>query len=448
MRRGLCVLLSLVLIVSLLAACGQQDTPATPAANAPAADAPAADAPTAADPPADSPVITVAMGWGPYETWFRNILHEAEAATGLTIEIFEITGGIADFVTEIASGGASGIDVWNLDGPQLPRRAADGNLVPITHMVDQADMGDFFDAAITAITYDGDIYAMPYIVHGLGLFYNKVMFAEAGLEAPRTMDDITQAAIALTDAENDIWGIGLAGGNVNSEPAGHILDWGVRFGGSDLLNAQGELVWGDQGTIDALQWHMDMIYTYQAAAPESPSWWAGDIANALLQGRVAMGLGWPFNYTDSLNPEVTAEHVLGNIGVVPGPVTNNVYAWVWSIMSTSNNPEAAFKFMEWGSSSDIVARLGSELLVPICRSSSVDIMMSGGLTPEEEAAVIGLTGVLEQGFTPFITPSWAPMRSDMVDGLNMILTTPGINIAAEVENMRESMLRIQAEEGT
>jgi multiple sugar transport system substrate-binding protein len=56
---------------------------------------------------------------------------------------------------------------------------------------------------------NGDLYAAPVNWDSIAIFYNKEMFDAAGLEYPTagwTWDDFAEAARALTDPENDVYG--------------------------------------------------------------------------------------------------------------------------------------------------------------------------------------------------------------------------------------------------
>ena len=69
---------------------------------------------------AEPTVVRVACGTGQYEMWYRELEAKCEAETGLDIEFVEVSGGLEAVMMEHLSGGASNIDVWNIDGPNIP----------------------------------------------------------------------------------------------------------------------------------------------------------------------------------------------------------------------------------------------------------------------------------------------------------------------------------------
>ena len=75
---------------------------------------------------------------------------------------------------------------------------------PIDDLLDQSDVKDkLLDAAIEQGSYNGHVYAIPYLNVSLaGIFYNKDMFKQYGLEEPKTLADLEN--ICATLKENGI----------------------------------------------------------------------------------------------------------------------------------------------------------------------------------------------------------------------------------------------------
>lgn len=72
-------------------------------------------------------------------------------------------------------------------------RIADLSELPFTEYV--------YPSALEAATYDGKVYGYPANVEYLGVFYNKDMFAEAGIETvPTTRDEFEAACAKLEEA--------------------------------------------------------------------------------------------------------------------------------------------------------------------------------------------------------------------------------------------------------
>ena len=78
------------------------------------------------------------------------------------------------------------------------------NLQPLVER-DSVDSDDFWEAEVEQITYQGDLYALPYDFSNLGVAYNINIFNEAGIEVPDgswDWDGLRTVAEALTTRED------------------------------------------------------------------------------------------------------------------------------------------------------------------------------------------------------------------------------------------------------
>lgn len=84
---------------------------------------------------------------------------------------------------------------------------------PVDELFEQSEIKDkLLDAAVEQGSYNGHIYGIPYLNVSLaGIFYNKEMFEEYGLEEPETLADLE--AICDTLKENGITPFALANGS-------------------------------------------------------------------------------------------------------------------------------------------------------------------------------------------------------------------------------------------
>ena len=57
-----------------------------------------------------------------------------------------------------------------------------------------SERAQFFQGTLDGATYDSKIYAMPWYNNGPGLFYRKDTFQAAGVQAPKTYDEMLAAA--------------------------------------------------------------------------------------------------------------------------------------------------------------------------------------------------------------------------------------------------------------
>lgn len=96
-------------------------------------------------------------------------------------------------------------DVLTLDGPNTAAYAKSGILAPIDEYITEKD--DLLESIVAQGTYDDKMYAVGFSESGVGIFYNKAMFKEAGiseeqlptLEKPWTWDEFNAIAKTLTE---------------------------------------------------------------------------------------------------------------------------------------------------------------------------------------------------------------------------------------------------------
>ena len=75
---------------------------------------------------------------------------------------------------------------------------------------DRVDMGQYVSAVTSGYKWKGQQFGIPKDTNSFGLFYNKKLFAEASVGAPKpswTWDDLVKAAIKLTDQSKGVYGV-------------------------------------------------------------------------------------------------------------------------------------------------------------------------------------------------------------------------------------------------
>jgi multiple sugar transport system substrate-binding protein len=87
-------------------------------------------------------------------------------------------------------------DVLMLDNPDLQQIAATGALAPLNDLGLNGD--GVAKGVVDASTYQGKLYGLQPVTNTIGLFYNKDMLAKAGVQPPKTWDELKTAAKKLT----------------------------------------------------------------------------------------------------------------------------------------------------------------------------------------------------------------------------------------------------------
>jgi len=208
----------------------------------------------------------------------------------------------------------------------------------------------FYPTAVRDFTAkDGNIYAIPWEIDGLAVFYNKQLLSSAGYDEPPTdWDSFIELAQELT-VKNDAGQIttsGLAIGTANNiNHSADILSYLMLLNGADLIDSTytttnltnteattavtiyTQFSKGDDAiwTTD-LNSDLEMFYAGKLAMMFAPSWRAFDIIES----------------SPSIEFGIAATPQLSN----NNPVYYSMY-WGDAVSSTCEYPEAAWNFIKY-----------------------------------------------------------------------------------------------------
>ncbi|MDQ6420428.1 extracellular solute-binding protein [Paenibacillus sp. LHD-117] len=101
--------------------------------------------------------------------------------------------------TQAASGEVADITMVN-PGAQLQPFANGKVLAPLNDMLDVELKGTFLEGVLDYYSFDGNVYALPYNMNIAGIFYNKELFEKAGVEVPKTFEDIVASVPKFKEA--------------------------------------------------------------------------------------------------------------------------------------------------------------------------------------------------------------------------------------------------------
>ena len=161
---------------------------------------------------------------------------------------------------------------------QLSRRTA-------LRAVDLSDIiagakSDFTDATIKANTVDGKIYAIPMVEDMQLLLYRKSLLADAGVQPPKTVDELIAAARALT--KGNVKGM-FAGNDGGASVLGGPALWSA---GLDWITPDHEVGFDDPIAATAVG-KLRELYTSGALLLGAPADWSDP--SAFIQGCAPCG---------------------------------------------------------------------------------------------------------------------------------------------------------------
>ncbi|QNE17203.1 ABC transporter substrate-binding protein [Kribbella qitaiheensis] len=172
-------------------------------------------------------------------------------------------------------------DVLMLDNPDVQQIAATGALAPLNDLGVSAD--GFAKGIVDATSYDGKLYGLAPVVNTIALFYNTQMLADAGVQPPKTWDELKAAAKKLTQPGR--YGIAF-NANATYEGAWQFLPAMWTNGGdeTDLNTPQ---------VSEALQLWVDLVQS-GSASKSVINWTQGDAKDQFVAGKAAMMVNGPW----------------------------------------------------------------------------------------------------------------------------------------------------------
>lgn len=290
-----------------------------------------------------------------------------------TIETVYV-GNYNDMVTRLQAAVISG-DVPDLVQLEMTRYglfAAPGALEPLDGYLEATDadiVADIRPFALEASLYQGESYVLPFNVSTPLMYYNRDLFAAAGLDPdspPATWEELLAAAEALTVVEGDQtvqWGL-------NAPP-----QW-VRW----AMTNQNEGGWMDPATnetqidlpqsVDAYQWAADLVNVHKVAAIDSAI--DESIAKQYFSGGVS---AITFDSTGSLGGLIDeAPFALGAAplpcnAVCAAPIGGAGLAMMAG--ADADNKDAAWRFLAFVMTTDSNALMFTETgYLPILKSTA------------------------------------------------------------------------------
>ncbi|MEU9097126.1 sugar ABC transporter substrate-binding protein [Streptomyces sp. NPDC048361] len=172
---------------------------------------------------------------------------------------------------------SSGPDVFEVNGPTLDQIQG-GQVADLTALFDGVK-DDFNPAVLAPKTYGGKIWGVPQVVDTQFLYYRKSLLRDAGVRPPGSLDELVDAAKALT--RNRVKGLFLG----NDGGAGVLGGTPLYAAGLSLVTADGRAGFDDPAAARVLG-KVRRLYTDKSLLLGAPSDWSDP--SAFTQGLTAM----------------------------------------------------------------------------------------------------------------------------------------------------------------
>jgi sorbitol/mannitol transport system substrate-binding protein len=232
------------------------------------------------------------------------------------------------------------------------------------------DVDDLIPKVRVALSYKNNLYALPFYGESSMTYYNKKLFADAGLKMPLhpTWDQIQTFASKLHKPSSNQYGIclrALPGWGEFGAPLTTVIN---TFGGR-WFNMKWEPQLTAPATKAAVTFYVDLLRKY--GEPGATSSGYTECITTMGQGKAAMWVDATVAAGQLSDPKQSKVAKDIAFAYAPTKVTplGSHWLWVWSlaIEASSKNKDAAFKFLTWATSKDylkLVAAKGGWGSVP------------------------------------------------------------------------------------
>jgi len=199
----------------------------------------------------------------------KDHIGDFEKDSGITVEVDTLPFDNMRTVLQTQLRSGEGPDVFNWgSGPGFGGALADaGLLYDLTDAYEKYDW-EVYDFAKERVTVDGKLYGIPGEMETIGIFYNKAIFSDLGLDQPESVDDLVAASETIRESGK----VPLAVGDKEGWEGGHLLSMALSSDvGSDGMEAlfDGEQSWDSPEVVSALQLWQD--FNEAGLLTESPT---------------------------------------------------------------------------------------------------------------------------------------------------------------------------------
>lgn len=320
-----------------------------------------------------------------------------------------------DLVNETLRAFATGNapDIVSFDNPDFAMFSSRGAMLDITDRVAKSTSikpENYFKGPLNSVTWDGKLFGIPKYTDTIGVFYNKDLFAKAGItEPPKTWAEFTDYAEKLTDSANNVYGATFSA-RAGEEGTFQFLPIIQMSGGSyDHVNTPGA-----EETLDLWKKMIDNGW----ASKDVLSLGQWDSTGTFNSGNAAMAISGPWE-VDRMVEDAKFDWAVALLPTITegGERSSALGGFDWGIMSTTKHPDEAFRALEYFADQDhrIFEEFGS-----IPARSDITLPETG--VAKKDAALKVFLDQLQYAQPRGPHPEWQKISKAIYDAMQATLT--------------------------
>ncbi|GHH03277.1 ABC transporter substrate-binding protein [Streptomyces lanatus] len=250
----------------------------------------------------------------------------------------------AQMTTDLRGGDRSRFDILNIDVNWTSEFAAQGWIRPLAR--DRFPLDTFLPPVVDTATYDGQLYAVPYVTNAGLLLYRKDILAKEGLDPPRTWAELEKQAKTVAPK------YGLDG------YAGQFLPYeGLTVNAAEAVYSAGGSILGDEGervTVNSMAARDGIDFLARGVREgwipkRALTYKEEESKQAFQDGGLLFLRNWPYAYVGA---SAKGTPVAGKIGAVPlpgpdGPGTSVLGGSNLAVSSHARHPDSAARLLAY-----------------------------------------------------------------------------------------------------
>ncbi|MGW0465499.1 ABC transporter substrate-binding protein [Streptomyces sp. NPDC003027] len=271
----------------------------------------------------------------------------------------------AQMITDLRSGEGR-FDLLNIDVAWTSEFAASGWIAPLER--GRFPLESFLPPVVDTATYDGRLYAVPYVTNAGMLFYRKDVLDREGQRPPRTWAELERQARTIAPR------YGLGG------YAGQFLPYeGLTVNAAEAVYSAGGSILGDEGervTVDSAAAREGLGFLSRGVRDgwiprEALAYKEEESRQAFQDGRLLFLRNWPYAYASASGAR---SKVAGRFGAVPlpgpeGPGASVLGGSNLAVSSHARHPESARDLIAYLTSERVQRRVLGEGALPPVRAA-------------------------------------------------------------------------------
>ncbi|WP_089101335.1 ABC transporter substrate-binding protein [Streptomyces hyaluromycini] len=275
----------------------------------------------------------------------------------------------AQMVTDLRGGDRSRFDVLNIDVAWTSEFAAAGWIRPLPR--DRFPLSTFLPRVVDTATYDGRLYAVPYVTNAGLLLYRADILAKEGVRPPRTWAELEQDAKTIAPK------YGLGG------YAGQFLPYeGLTVNAAEAVYSAGGTILGDEGakvTVDSAAAREGIGFLTRGVRegwiPKAALTYTEEESKQAFQdGHLLFLRNWPYAYVGA---SARGSAVAGKIGAVPlpgpdGPGTSVLGGSNLAVNTHARHPDSAARLIAYLTSAPVQRQVLTRGALPPVRAALYD----------------------------------------------------------------------------